>query len=612
MSMSGSVKPVSDLELLPPAVEIEERADGSRILRSPVPLGPYPPTLSERLFHWVQTTPKRVFLGERCTDGWRKVSYGAAGSTILALAAGLLRRGLSAERPLAILSDNSVDSGLLMLAAMHVGVPVAMISPAYSLLLGDLGKLRAIGSKIRPALVYADDGQRYARALEVFAGLGGESLVGSEGLASLCLAPAAEFSARVQVRHAQTGPDTVAKILFTSGSTGKPKGVINTQRMLCANQRAIAQLWPFLESTPPVLVDWLPWNHTFGGNHNFNMVVFHGGTLWIDGGKPAPGLFERTLQNLREHSPTLYFNVPRGFDSLLPALEADRALRERFFADLQVVFYAAAALPQSLWARLERLSERVCGRRIFMASAWGATETAPLCTQVHYPIPHAGVIGLPAPGAELKLVPVADKLEARVRAPWVTPGYIDEPELTAAAFDEEGFYRTGDALRLADPAAPERGLVFAGRIAEDFKLTSGTWVHVGSLRLAVIEASAPVVQDAVITGDGRAGLGALIFPSLAGAREITDNAEASLDELCRSPLVREHLRAGLVEHNARNPQNSRRIDRALLQAEPPQLRAGEITDKGYINQRAVGERRAGEVERLYSEDPAVIVVDPGD
>ncbi len=610
--MSGSAKPVPTLELLPPAVEIEERADGSLILRSPVALGPYPPTLSERLFHWVQATPERVFLAERCADGWRQVTYGMAGHEVLSLGAGLLARGLGADRPLAILSDNSVDSGLLMLAAMHVGVPVAMVSPAYSLLAGDLRKLRAIGSKIRPALVFADDGQRYARALEVLAELGGEPLVGAEGTAQLRRSSTGKLLAQVRVRHAETGPDTVAKILFTSGSTGNPKGVINTQRMLCANQRAIAQLWPFLESTPPVLVDWLPWNHTFGGNHNFNMVVFHGGTLWIDGGKPAPGLFERTLQNLREHSPTLYFNVPRGFDSLLPALETEPALCERFFADLQVVFYAAAALPQSLWARFERLGERVCGRRIFMASAWGATETAPLCTQVHYPIPHAGVIGLPAPGVLLKLVPVADKLEARVRAPWVTPGYIGEPELTAAAFDEEGFYRTGDALRLADPAVPERGLVFAGRIAEDFKLTSGTWVHVGSLRVAVIEATAPLVQDVVITGDGRAGLGALIFLSLAGAREIAGRAQAGLDELCRSPLVREHLRTGLAEHNARNPQNSRRIDRALLQASPPLLCAGEITDKGYINQRAVTEQRAGEVERLYSEDAAVIVAPSGD
>ncbi len=608
--MSGSAK--APLELLQPAVDVERRGDGTLVLRSPVPLEAYPQTLSERLFAWAAAAPARVFLGERRGDGgWREVTYAEAVAEVLALAEGLLvrlrARGLEDDRPLAILSDNSVDSGLLLLAAMHIGVPVAMVSPAYSLLSADLGKLRAIGSQTRPALVFADDGERYARALAALEALGAEPIVGARGLAELRATPTAE----VERRHRQTGPDTVAKILFTSGSTGAPKGVLNTQRMLCANQQAIAQLWPFLRRTPPVLVDWLPWNHTFGGNHNFNMVVFHGGTLWIDRGKPAPGLIDRSVANLRERSPTLYFNVPRGFDVLLPALEADPELAAHFFADLQVIFYAAAALPQSLWERLWRLSERTCGRRVFMASAWGSTETAPLVTSVHFPIPRAGVIGLPAPGAELKLVPVAGKLEARVRAPWVTPGYLGEPELTAQAFDEEGFYRTGDAVAFADPAAPERGVTFAGRIAEDFKLTSGTWVHVGSLRVAVIEAAAPLVQDAVITGDGREGLGALIFPSLAGARAIVGDPDGDLETLCAESVLREHLRAGLAEHNARNPQSSRRIERALLMIEPPQIDASEITDKGYINQRAVIERRAAEVERLYAaEDPDVIAVAP--
>jgi len=600
------------LDLLAPAVDVEARADGVQVLRSPVPLGAYPATLSERLFHWAAVAPDRVFLGERCEScesGWRTVRYGEAASQILSLGQGLLDRGLGRERPLAILSDNSIGSGLLLLAAMHVGVPVAMVSPAYSLLSGDLGKLRMIGERVRPGLVYADDAKAYRRALTLLAELGAQPLRGATGIDKL----RAELTPEVARRHDATGPDTVAKILFTSGSTGAPKGVLNTQRMLCANQQTIAQLWPFLRRTPPVLVDWLPWNHTFGGNHNFNMVLFHGGTLWIDGGKPAPGLIERTVANLREHSPTLYFNVPRGFDVLLPALEADDALSERFFSRLQVIFYAAAALPQSLWERLELLSQRICGRAIFMASAWGSTETAPLVTSVHYPIPRAGVIGLPAPGAELKLVPVAGKLEARVRAPWVTPGYFGEPELTAAAFDDEGFYRTGDALALADPAAPQRGVLFAGRIAEDFKLTSGTWVNVGSLRVEVIEATAPLVWDVVIIGEGCERLGALIFLSLAGARAYAQRPSASLAELLLSDSVpagiRERLRAGLAEHNLRNPQSSRRIDRALVMREPPQIDAGEITDKGYINQRAVAERRSPEVKRLYSDDPKVVVVD---
>ncbi|MEZ4382742.1 MAG: feruloyl-CoA synthase [Nannocystaceae bacterium] len=586
------------LELLPPRVEVVRRDDGALLVRSPVPLGAYPRTLGDRLLYWAAAAPERVFLGERRGDGWREVTYAAATAAILELAQGLLDRGLDGARPLAILSDNSVDSGLLLLAAMHVGVPVALISPAYSLLSADLGKIKAIGAKTRPALVFADDGERYGRALAAMAGFGAEPLVGGEGLAQLRAAP----TAAVAERHAATGPDTVAKILFTSGSTGAPKGVLNTQRMLCANQQAIAQCWPFLARTPPALVDWLPWNHTFGGNHNFNMVVFHGGTLWIDDGKPAPGLIDRTVRNLRERSPTLYFNVPRGFDVLLPALERDAALRERFFARLQVIFYAAAALPQSLWARLRRVREATLQRPIFMASAWGSTETAPLVTSVHFPIPEAGVIGLPAPGAELKLVPVAGKLEARVRAPWITPGYLDEPALTAAAFDEDGFYRTGDALAFADADDPSKGVVFAGRITEDFKLTSGTWVHVGSLRVDVIAAGTPVIQDAVITGEGRERLGALLFLSLAAARDVAGMAEAEAEALAAAPALREHVRAGLAAHNARAPQSSRRIDRALVMIEPPQIDAGEITDKGYINQRAVLERRAAAVERLYASD----------
>ncbi|MCB9701011.1 MAG: feruloyl-CoA synthase [Myxococcales bacterium] len=597
------------LKLLPPAVDVEARADGARILRSPVALGPYPRTLSERFFHWAAEAPERVFLAERSGSsdaGWRSLTYGEAAAAILELGQGLCERGLDAGRPLAILSDNSVDAGLLLLAAAHVGVPAMPISPAYSLLSQDLGKIRAIGRALRPALVYADDGERYGRALAALAELGGAPLVGGEGIAAL-RRPVAEEVAR---RHAATGPDTVAKILFTSGSTGAPKGVINTQRMLCANQQAISQLWPFLEATPPVLVDWLPWNHTFGGNHNFNMVVFHGGTLYIDPGKPAPGLIDRTIACLREVSPTLYFNVPRGFDALMPALEADAALRERFFARLQVIFYAAAALPQSLWARLEAVSQAAIGRKVFMASAWGATETAPLVTSVHFPIDHAGVIGLPAPGAELKLVPVASKLEVRVRAPWVTPGYHGEPELSAAAFDEEGFYRTGDAVAFADPEAPARGLTFAGRIAEDFKLTSGTWVNVGSLRVEVIAATSPAIQDAVITGEGREAIGALLFPSLAGARAVAGRPQASLAELCEDSALREHVRAGLARHNQQSPQSSRRIARALLLAEPPVIDAGEITDKGYINQRAVRERRAAEAAAVdRGGDPAVIEIE---
>ncbi|HUI19186.1 MAG TPA: AMP-binding protein, partial [Alphaproteobacteria bacterium] len=417
-------------------------------------------------------------------------------------------------------------------------------------------------------------------------------------------------SEAVERAFAEVGPDSVAKILFTSGSTGRPKGVINTQRMLASNQQAIAQLWPFLEERPPVLVDWLPWNHTFGGNHNFNMVVRNGGTLYIDGGKPAPGLIETTVRNLSEVPATIHFNVPRGYDMLVPYLERDAELRRTFFRELDVIFYAAAALPQHLWDRLERLAIEATGRRVVMLAAWGSTETAPEATAVHFLIEHPGVIGLPAPGIEIKLAPVSGKLELRVRGPNLTPGYWRRPELTAELFDEEGFLKMGDAGKLADPADPAKGILFDGRLAENFKLMSGSWVQVGELRTELITATAPVAQDIVITGHDRETVGLLVFANPAGCRGLCRDAahDTPLETLVGRSEVRERLAQGLAAHNAVNPGSSRRIAAALLMAEPPSIDAGEITDKGYINQRAVLERRAALVERLYREsaDPEVI------
>ncbi len=466
--------------------------------------------------------------------------------------------------------------------------------------------------------------------------------------------------AAVAARFAAVGPDTLAKILFTSGSTGTPKGVVNTQRMLCSNQQAIAQAWPFLEERPPVIVDWLPWSHTFGGNHNFNLVLRNGGTLYVDAGRPAPGAIEITARNLREVPSTIHFDVPRGYDMLLPYLESDAALRATFFRDLDVLFYAAASLPQHLWEALERLSIAATGSRVTMLSAWGSTETAPTATQVHFPIERAGVIGLPSPGTEIKLAPAGAKLELRVRGPNVTPGYWRRPErpATSAAtgdgrsrgrsansaatgdgrsrgrpanraatgdewsrglpgevFDEEGFLKTGDAGKLADPRDPSRGLLFDGRLAEDFKLTSGTWVHVGELRTAAITAAAPVAQDVVVTGHDRPAVCLLVFPHPAGCRSLCRDAppDAPLGELIRRPEVRRRVRDGLAAHNAENPASSRRISRALLLDEPPSIDAGEITDKGYVNQRAVLTRRADLVERLHAgdgdTDPEVIRLD---
>jgi feruloyl-CoA synthase len=675
-----SKPPWKPLSLAPVALATECLADGSTVLRSRHELLAYPRCLGEMLRRWATAAPERTFLAERPGGGappaagaagsaagtgsagagappgggdteagaagaadWRRMSYGAVLEAVERLAGALLARGLCAERPVAILSDNGTDNALLQLAAMHVGIPVAPISPAYSLLSADHAKLRSILEQVRPGLIYAEGGAAYARALaalpegadgaEVVVSANppdgdggrseggghrsgrqeGDSGSGAGGSRGRRVTRFAELLAAapgpvVAARFAAVGPDTVAKILFTSGSTGTPKGVINTQRMLCSNQQAIAQGWPFLAERPPVIVDWLPWSHTFGGNHNFNMILRNGGTLYIDRGKPAPGAIETTVRNLREVASTLHFNVPRGYDLLIPHLERDERLRQVFFRDLDALFYAAAALPPHLWERLERLSAGATGRRVTMLAAWGSTETAPCATQVHFRVERAGVIGLPLPGTEVKLVPAGDRQELRVRGPNVTPGYWRQEREPGggAAFDADGFLAMGDAGRLEDPENPERGLVFDGRLAENFKLTSGTWVHVGELRTAVIAAGAPVVQDAVVTGHDREHVGLLIFPNPAACRELCGitaaAAETPLAALLDRPEVRFAVAAGLAAHNAANPASSRRIRRALLLAEPPSIDAGEITDKGYINQRAVLERRAARVERLYDED----------
>ncbi len=599
------------------AVDVVSRPlpGGGLLLRARRDLDPYPPSLGALLHHWADQAPERVFLAERLTGqtgaSWRRVSYSEALAAVERIASALLERGLGPERPVLLLSDNGVDHALLQLAALHVGIPAVPISPAYSLLAADHGQLRYILELVRPGLVFAGDGdgnggERYARALAAVA----RTLpAGTVEIVTGAPPFAADVHPDLAARHAAVGPDTVAKILFTSGSTGRPKGVINNQRMLGSNQQAIAQGWPFLESRPPVIVDWLPWSHTFGGNHNFNLVLRNGGTLYIDGGKPAPGLIETTVDNLRAIPSTLHFNVPRGFDMLIPFLERDSELRDTFFRDLDALFYAAAALPQPLWERLEALSVAATGRRVAMLSAWGSTETAPCATQVHFPMERAGVIGLPVPGCEIKLAPVDGKLEIRVKGPNVTPGYWRRPELGGemfdAAFDEDGFLKTGDAARLADPDDPARGIVFDGRLAENFKLTSGTWVHVGELRLALLAAGAPLVQDVVVTGHDRAEIGLLVFPNPEGCRALclnanTDTAGLPLAELIRRPEVRAHLAAALAAHNAANAANSRRVARALLVAEPPSIAAGEITDKGYVNQRAVLTHRAALVARLHA------------
>ena len=610
---NASVKLVN---MLDPEVEIETIANGSIIVRSPRSIDSYPDSQSEWLIKWANQTPDRVFIADRASsDGsWRKLSYKEFLDQIQSIGQALLDRNLSGERPVAILSDNGIDNALLLFAAMHVGIPVVPISPAYSLMSKDFGKLRFIIKLVKPGLVFAQDGTKFSHALSSVEFGDAEIVVSTsppDGIEVTSFDTLASVSPRESVDEAfsKVGPDTVAKILFTSGSTGQPKGVINTQRMLCSNQVAMSQVWTFLKERPPVTVDWLPWNHTFGGNHNLNMMLCNGGTIYVDSGKPATGLIEQTVANLKEISPTIYYNVPRGYDMLLPYLEEDEVLRRSFFGDMDILFYAAAALTQNAWERLEQQSESVIGKRVMMLAGWGATETSPDCTQVYWPIQKAGVIGLPIPGTELKLVPNEEKLEIRVRGPNVTPGYWKRDDLTEDAFDEDGFYCIGDAAKFEDKNDPKKGIIFDGRVSENFKLSSGTWVFVGGLRTEVVSASPNIIQDAVITGHDREALGLLIFPNVAGCRMLCRNLkeEVSLAELIQMGNVQDPLKAAIKNYNMDNPASSTRISRALMMEEPPSIDAGEITDKGYLNQRAVLARRADLIDKLYSEDQSVII-----
>jgi len=556
---------------------VAHRDDGAVFLRSPHALGPYPVNLTTRLERWARETPGRVLAAQRGPHGgWRRLTYADAHSRVRRIGQALLDRGLSAERPVAILSENGLEHLLLTLAALHVGVACAPVSPAYSLLSADHAKLRQIIALATPGLVFAQDEARYAKAVAAAVPGGTEVMYGE--------LPEAEPSARVGTAHAGTGPDTIAKLLFTSGSTGQPKAVINTQRMLCANQQMLAQALPWLAEVPPVLVDWLPWHHTAGGNHNVGIALYHGGTIYIDEGRPLPGLIEKTVHNLREVGPTIYFNVPRGYEALLPFLRADEELRRTFFSRLGLMQYAAAVLPQPVWKAYDELALETCGERILWVTGYGATETAPFVMSTNQGAARAGTVGLPVDGVEMKLAPVNDKLEARFRGPNITPGYWRAPQLTRAAFDEEGYYRSGDAMRFLDARDPAQGLEFDGRLTEDFKLTTGTWVSVGPLRSQIVAAGDPWVQDAVIAGHGRGEVGALVIPR-PGAQ--APDLQRLLDALA-----------------ARSTGSSNRIARAMLLPGPLSIDAGEITDKGSINQRAVLKCRADLVEMLYTEPSA--------
>ena len=579
--------------LAPPAAVREPLPGGGFVLRHPEPLQPYTRCIGAWLEHWAVTTPDAIFLAERAPDDqWRRLSYRDARAQVGRIAQSLLDMQLPDGKPLVVLSDNSVDHALISLASMHTGRPVCTISSAYCRLTKDYTKLHGMLDALDPALVYASEPGVYGPPIASWQGRvpvvfsqGADRFDGAVPFDRLL---ATAETAEVLHTYHRVRPDDHAKYLLTSGSTGLPKVVINTHRMLTANQQQVAQVWPFLNRHRLTLLEWLPWSHTFGANHNFNLVLCNGGSFYIDEGRPVPGLMEKSVRNLREVQPNLYFNVPRGFDALIAFLEQDESFARDFFGRLRAVFYAAAALPQSTWDRLERSAQKVLGEKVWFTSAWGATESSPLLTNVHWRLDGPGCIGLPVAGTSIKFLPNGDKLEMRVKGPQVFPGYLNNPEKTAEAFDEDGYYKIGDAGLLIDPARPEKGIAFNGRVAEDFKLTTGTWVSVGTLRVRAVTAFAPFAQDVVVTGHDRDEVGLLVFPTPAAKDVPTEQLHAH---------VREGLRKLKAEGGGGSSQSP---TRAMLLDEPPSMDAGEITDKGYINQRAVLARRADDVLSLHT------------
>jgi feruloyl-CoA synthase len=614
--METRIRPVA---LGPQDVIAEHHSDGTILLRSPQPLGPYPAKLTERLEFWAAQAPERPFLAQRDSDGgWRTVTYAQAHDAARRIGAALLTRNLSAERPVVILSGNDIEHALLALGALYVGLPHAPVSPAYSLMSGDFGKLRAIIELLTPGLVFACDGEMFARAINAVVPHDAELVVTRHPPANR---PATAFadlltgtpSEAVDAAHGAVGPETIAKFLFTSGSTGTPKCVINTQRMWCANQVMLQQALSYFADEPPVIVDWAPWHHTAGGNHDVGLVLYNGGTFYIDEGKPVPGAIEETVRNLREIAPTWYFTVPKGYEALLPYLRSDAELRRNFFSRLKLFWFAGAGIAQHVFDEIQDLAVQTCGERILFLTGFGATETAPFALARTWPHENAANMGLPAAGMDLKLVPNDGKLEARVRGANITPGYWRQPAFTAQAFDEEGFYRLGDAFKFADPQDLRQGLLFDGRTAEDFKLSTGTWVSVGPLRARFIDHFAPYVRDVVLAGADRNEIGALIFPDLAACRALAPglDAEAPPIAIVSDPRVRAFFQTRRIELARESPGSSTRVACALLMTEPPSMDKGEMTDKGSINQRAVLANRARLVDELFAPalSPRVLCIE---
>lgn len=628
--MHAMTQPVSSASAAPPRIEehplrdisfgeigirTERKSDGTIYIRSTTSLSDFPVRITDRLVHFAQTAPDRVFMAERDKQGgWRKITYAQMLQAARSVASALIGRGLSAERPVMILSGNSIDHAIVMFGALYAGVAMCPVSPPYSLVSKDYGKLRHIVGLLTPGLIFAEDVTAFAPAIlatvpadvEIAATRGSVEGRKVTSLADLLATPE---HPELEAKHEAVDHDTIAKFLLTSGSTGNPKAVINTQRMICANQVMIREAMAFLKDEPPVIVDWLPWNHTFGGNHNIGLTLFNGGSMYIDDGKPTPAGIAATIRNLREIAPTVYFNVPKGYESLLPVLREDAQLRKLFFSRLHAMFFSGASLAAHVWGGLDEVAVQETGVRVPMLTGLGATETAPFFMSVTPQTSRSGHVGLPVPGNEAKLVPNNGKLEVRAKGPNITPGYWRAPDLTEKAFDEEGFYKLNDALKPVDAGDLSRGFDFDGRISEDFKLASGTWVSVGPLRAAFIAACAPLVRDVVIAGLDRDNVSALAILDPDGCKLLND--QLALDDLAAmaaDPVIRAAFRERFALLLTKATGSSNRITRAVLLAEPLSIDKGEVTDKGSVNQRAVLEHRASLIADLYKDPPPAHVI----
>ena len=596
----------------PHDVSSEQRSDGTLLLRSNAEMGDVVDTSADWLHRWSEEAPERIFLAERSGAGWREETYQSTLQKVRAIAASLLARGMGPDTPILIMSGNGVDHGLLTLAAHYVGVPTAPIAEQYALIPAARERLEHAISLVNPRMAYVVDADKFAHAITIDALAGVEivaSDVGSQsGVTGVDTLLQGDSGVDIDVARGQVTPDSVVKILMTSGSTSAPKGVMTTQRMMCVNQTQIADSLPFLSERPPSVVDWLPWNHVFGGSHNFNMMLANGGSFYIDDGKPLKGLFDRTVENLKMVTGSLVFNVPVGFGMLLQALKSDQDLRQRFFQDLDMIFYAGASLPQDIWQGLEQMALDVKGEVPLMTSSWGLTETAPATMIQQEPTDRSGVIGVPMSGVTLKLVPEEDgRYEVRAKGPNIMPGYYNDPEKTAEAFDDEGYFVTGDAMVFVDPDNMNAGMRFDGRISEDFKLLTGTWVRATALRMSLLGHFAPLAADLVITGQDKSDIGVLIFPNKE-AIETAGHALDDVDGMLSDPSLLNALRDRLAVWNAENASSSTRIARAAFFAEPASLVDAEITAKGNLNFRKVLQRRSAILDHLYNGSHGAVIV----